>query len=72
MLTVSVSRTVDVAIVPVVRLVLDVCRVDGDTTSTLFGGFVNVLVVREACTSTLRENLGDSGSQGGLAMVNVS
>ena len=66
------SWTVNVAVVAVLGLVLDVCCVNGDTTSTLFRSLVNIAVVGELGASSLCENLGDGGSQGSLAMINMT
>lgn len=72
LLTVGVSGAVNVSIMPVRGLVLNVCRVDGDTTRTLLRGLVNVSVVRELGTSSLRKNLGDCGGQRRLSVVDVT
>ena len=66
------SRTIDVTIVPVVRLIFYVCRVDSDTTSTLLRRFVDVAVVSELRASTFRKDLSDSSSQRSLAVIDVS
>ena len=71
-LTIGVSGAVNVTIVPVGGLVLDVCGVNGDTTSTLFRSLVNIAVVGELGASSLCENLSDGGSQGSLAMINMT
>lgn len=60
------------AIMPVVGLVLDMGRVDGDTTSPLLRRFVDICVVRELCTTTLCKHFGNSGSQGGLSVIDVT
>lgn len=71
-LTISVSGTVNVAVVTRVRLVLDVCGVDGDTTSLLLGCTVNLRVVREGGTTLAGQNLGNSRSERGLSVVDVT
>lgn len=71
-LTVSVSGTVDVTVVPVLGLILDVRRVDSDTTSTFLRGLVNVSVVGELSASTLGEDFGDSSGQSGLSVIDVT
>ena len=71
-LTISVSRTVDVAIVTGVTLVLDMCRVDSDTTGLFLRRLVNLRVVGEVRSALLREDLGDGRRQGGLSMINVT
>ena len=70
--TVSMSRAVNMTIVPLVTLILDVRRVDSDTTGLLLGRFVNLLVVCELGTSALREDLSDGCRQGSLAMIDVA
>ncbi len=60
------------AIVAGVTLVLDVRRVDRDTTGLLFGGLVDFRIVGEARAALLGEDLGDGRRQGGLAMVDVT
>ena len=72
MLTIGVSGTVNVTVVPVVGLVLDVSRVDGDTASTLLRRFVNISVVGELRAALLSKDLGDSRGKGGLSVVNVT
>ena len=72
MLTISVSRTVDVTVVPVGRLVLDVSRVNGDTTSLLFRGLVNLSIVGEFGTSLLSKDFCDGSSQGSLSVIDVT
>lgn len=66
-LTISVSGAVNVTVVPAGTLVLNVRRVDGDTTGLLFRR-----VVRELGTTLLSEHLGDSGGQGGFAVIDVT
>jgi len=70
--TVSMSRTVDMAIVAAVRFILDVRRVDGDTASFLFRRFIDLGIVREFCSTFVGEDLGDSCSQGRFSMVDMS
>ena len=60
------------AIVTAITLVLDVRGVNGDTASLLLRCLVNLGVVGEARGALLGENLGDSGGQRGLAMVDVT
>jgi hypothetical protein len=61
-----------VAVVPVVGLVLDVSRVNGDTTSLLFWGLVNLCVAGELCTTLAGKDLGDCSSQGGFTVIDVT
>lgn len=70
--TISVSRTVNVAVVPLLTLILDMRRVDSDTTGLLFGRLVDLLVVCEFGTTALGKNLGDSCCQSSLSMVDVT
>ena len=60
------------AIVTAITLVLDVRGVNGDTASLLLRCLVNLGVVGEARGALLGENLGNSGGQRGLAMVDVA
>ena len=71
-LTISVSGTVDVAVVPVVGLVLDVSRVDGDTTGLLLRCLVDLTVVGELGGTLGGEDLGDGSRQCGLTMINMA
>ncbi len=67
------TRAVDVGVVAVTGLVLDVSGRDGDTTSTLLRSLVDGSIVDElAGTLSLVEGLGDSSSEGGLSVVDVS
>ena len=60
------------AIVTCFTLVLDVSRVDSDTTGLLLRCLVNLRVVGELSRALLGENLRDGSSQGGLAMIDVA
>ena len=60
------------AVVTAITLVLDVRGVDGNTASLLLRCLVDLGVVGEARGTLLGENLGDSSSQRGLAMVDVT
>lgn len=66
------SWTVNVAVVPRIGLVLDVSRVDGDTTSLFFRRLINLSIVRELGTTTLSEHFGNGCRQGRLAMINMT
>ena len=66
------ARAVNVSVVTLVGLVLNVSGVDRDTTSTLLGSLIDVGVIHEVCVTLQGQNLGDGGSQSGLAMVNVA
>ena len=60
------------AVVTVGGLVLDVSRVDGDTTRLFLGSLVDLVVVGELGGTLGREDLGDSSGQGGLSMINMA
>lgn len=70
--TISVSRAVNVTVMPLLTLIFDMRRVDSDTTGLLFGRLVDLLVVCEFGTTVLGEDLGDSCCQSSLAMINVT
>lgn len=72
MLTISVSRTVNVAIVPVVGLVLDVGRVNCDTTSFFFRGFIDFCIAGELGTTSAGKNFGDCSGQSGFTVINMA
>ena len=72
---VSVAGAVYVSIVAVGGLVLDVSRVDGDTTLLLLGGVVNLIEGLDLVgitSDSLSENLGDGGGQGRFTVVNMA
>ncbi len=68
------TGAVDVSVVTVLGLVLHVGDGDGDATLALLGSLVDVLERGEvgAAARGLGENLGDSGRQRGLAVVDVA
>ena len=53
-------------------LILNVRRVDSNPTSLLFGGLVDLLVVRELGITLLSKDLGDGCRQSRLAVINVA
>ena len=57
---------------PVRGLILNVRGVDGDLTSLLFGGPVNVFVRHGLSPSLVGQDLGDGLGQSGLAVINVA
>ena len=59
-------------VVAVGSLVLDVGGVDGNSTSTLFRGLIDLIVSSEVGQVLLSKNLGDSGSQSGLSVIDVT
>jgi hypothetical protein len=54
------------AVVTIRSLVLDVGRVDSDTTSLLLRGLINLCVVDELASSLFSEDFCNGCSQGGL------
>lgn len=54
------------------RLILDMSRVDGNTTGFLFWRLINLVIISEFRTASLSQNFGDSGSQSCLSMVDVT
>ena len=70
---VSVTGAVDVRVVALVGLVLNVTGVDCDTACLLLGRVIDLVISQELVLAVLqRQNLGDSGSQSGLTVVNVT
>ena len=69
---IRVARAIDVGVVPVLRLVLHGGRVDGDTTSTLLGGIVNLVVLLGGAASHGGEGHGEGSGESGLAVVDVA
>ena len=69
---VSMARAVNVSVVTSLSLILDVSRVDRDTTSALLGSLIDVGIVHELCVALQSQVLGDSSGQSGLAVVNVT
>ena len=71
---VSMSWTVNVSIVTLSSFVLNVRRVDGNTTLLLFGSVVNLIErLHIFATETLIvQHLRDSSSKGSLTVVNVT
>ena len=65
-------RTINVTVVTLVGSVLDVRRVNGNTTSLLFGSVINGLVITELGTTALSEDLGDGSSKRGLTVIDVT
>ena len=52
LLTISMSRAVNLTVVTFLRFVFDVRRIDGNSTSFLFRSLVNLVVVCELGTTT--------------------
>src|SRR5207253_5053689 len=70
----GVTRTVDVRVVTVLRLVLDMGRIDCDPALPLLGRVVDRVEVAylRARDPLLRQDLRDRGGQGCLAVVDVT
>ena len=66
------SRAVNMTVVPLVTLILDVRRVDSDTTGLLLGRLVDAGIVGERSTTLRGENLGNGSSKCCLSVVNVA
>ena len=66
------ARAVNVGIVTLRGVVLNVSGIDRDTTSLLFRSLIDAGVIHEIGVALQSQNLGDSGSQSGLAVVNVT
>ena len=69
---VSVAGAVHVRIVTVLRLILNVGGVDGDSACFLFRSLVDFVVPHGLGFALLRQRHRDRGRQRGLAVVNVS
>ena len=69
---VRVAGAVHVGVVTLVGLVLDVGRVDGDSPLFLLGGTVDLVVGLGLGHPLGGQHVGDGGSEGGLAVVNVA
>lgn len=54
------------------RLVLDMRRVDSNTTRLLLRSFVNLAIVGELGSTSCRQNLGNGGGKGRLSMIDVA
>ena len=69
---VGVPRAVDVGIMPLLGLVLDVGRVDGDAASPFLRGGVDGGVGHVLGQALHRKDVGDGRGEGGLAVVDVA
>ena len=71
---VSMARAVNVRVVALLRLILDVCRVDRDTALALLWSLVNISVIHESSLAAfcLGENLRNRSRQRRLAVVDVT
>lgn len=70
--TVSVPGAVNVTVMPCRGLVLDVRRVDGDTTSFLLRSPVNLAVVGKLRSTGICKHFGDGGGESGLSVIDVA
>lgn len=70
--TISMSGTVNVAVVARSRLIFDVSRADCNSTRLLFWSFVDLVIVCESCASLGCKDLGYSSGKSGLAVVNMA
>ena len=66
------SGTVDVGVVPRVRVVFDMCGGDGDTTLSLFRGLVDFAIFEERSVAFFSLPFCDGSSQGGLAVIDMT
>ncbi|HVU94949.1 MAG TPA: hypothetical protein VHE34_06975 [Puia sp.] len=69
---VSVTRTVNVSIVTVSRLILNVCCIDGNTPLFFFRCSVDLVIFLCFSQTSRRKDGGNSSSQSGLTMVYVT
>ena len=60
------------SVVALVGLILNVSGVDGDAALALLGSLIDVGIVHELSVALHGQDLGDSGGQSGLAVVNVA
>src|SRR5439155_15296188 len=69
---VGMARAVDVGVVAVLGLIFQVSDGDSDAALALFGRFVNLVKGGVLGQFGGGQHFGDSGRQGGLAMVDVA
>jgi len=69
---VGVAGAVDVGIVTVLGLVLDGGSVDGDASGALLGGSIDFVVFLGGAVAEGSEGHGEGGSEGGLAVVDMT
>lgn len=72
MLTISVPRAVNMAIVPVISLVFDVGRIDCNATSFFLRSLVNFGVTGELGATLAGKDLGDCSGQSGFTVIDVT
>ncbi len=66
------AGAVNMGIVTVCSLIFDVSSSDGDTALTLFGSVIDLIEGLVLARTASSHNLGNSGSQRGLAVVDVT
>lgn len=66
------AGAVNVGVVPILSLVLDCGSVNGDSTSALFWGGVDFVVLLGSAASNGGQGHGESCSESGLAVVDVA
>src|SRR5262249_14154606 len=68
---VSMTRAIDVSIVPLLRFVLDMGDGDGNTALSLLGGFIDLLKCNVICQLAFRQTLGVGLCQRRLAVIDM-
>ena len=68
------ARAVNVRVVTLLRLILDVCRVDRDTALALFRSLIDISIVLEGSLAAFRlgKNFRDCSRQRRLAVIDVT
>lgn len=66
------SWAINVSVVTILSLVLNGSGIDSNTSGLFFWGLIDLVIVNELRKLFLRENLGDSSSQGSLSVINMS
>ncbi|MPM75306.1 hypothetical protein SDC9_122298 [bioreactor metagenome] len=69
---VGVARAVDVSVMALVGLIFHMSGVDRNTTGSLFGGLINLIIRFINSLAGEGQILRDSSSQGGLAVVDMA
>ena len=72
MLTIGMSRTVNVTIVPAVGLVFYVGRVNCNTAGLFFWSLINFGIAGELGTTLAGKDLGDCSSQSGFTVIDMT
>ena len=66
------TRAVNVGVVALIRFVLNVSSINGDTAFALFRSSINVGIILNLGHPLLGEHVCDRGGEGGFAVVNVA